>query len=61
MPRKAERNSWGCNEPAGRGKRRLRFWADMRDGKGYRRFSKTIRGTQRDGDDELRRLWQEHA
>ena len=61
MPRKAERNSWGCNEPAGRGKRRLRFWADMRDGKGYRRCSKTIRGTKRDGDDELRRLWQEHA
>ena len=31
------RASWGCNQDAGGGKRRLRYWADLRDGKGYRR------------------------
>lgn len=61
MPRKQERSTWGCNEPAGKGKRRIRFWADMHDGKGYRRCSKTVRGTKRDADDELRRMWQLHA
>lgn len=60
MPRK-HRSDWGSNEPAGRGKRRLRFMADMHDGRGYRRCSKTIRGTRKDGAAELARLWTVHA
>lgn len=55
MPRK--RASWGSNEPAARkGYRRLRFKADIGDGRGYMRHSKTIKGTRRDGDSELARL-----
>lgn len=54
MPRR--RSTWGTNESAGRGYRRLRYWADEHDGRGYVRHSKTIRGTRRDGDEELARL-----
>lgn len=54
MPRR--RSTWGTNEAAGRGYRRLRYWADEHDGRGYARHSKTIRGTRRDGDEELARL-----
>lgn len=54
MPRR--RSTWGTNESAGRGYRRLRYWADEHDGRGYARHSKTIRGTRRDGDEELARL-----
>lgn len=60
MPRKT-RNDWGSNDSAGRGKRRLRFMADMHDGRGYRRCSKTIRGTRKDGAEELARLWVLHG
>ena len=55
------RSSWGSNDPVGRGRRRLRFWADLHDGRGYRRHSKTIRGTWRDGEAALKELWQLHA
>lgn len=51
------RASWGSNSPAQRkGYRTLRYWADLRDGRGYRRCCKTIKGTKRDGDAELARL-----
>ena len=43
------RSHWGSNDPAGRGRRRLRFWADLHDGRGYMRHSMTIRGTAGDG------------
>lgn len=60
MPRK--RSTWGTNAPAARkGHRRLRYWADEHDGRGYARHTKTIRGTRRDGDEELARLRMEHA
>ena len=53
----AQRNSWGSNDPARRkGYRRLRYTADIGDGKGYTRHSKTIKGSRRDGDSELSRL-----
>lgn len=39
-----------------KGYRRLRYWADLHDGRGYARHSKTIRGTYRDGQRELARL-----
>lgn len=56
MPRKT-RASWGSNEPARRkGYRRLRYWADLGDGRGYCRHSKTVKGSKRDGDAELARL-----
>lgn len=55
------RASWGCNEDAGNGRRRLRWWGDAHDGRGYRRCSKTIVGSKRDGDLELARLMLEHS
>lgn len=55
MPRR-QRASWGSNEPAGPGRRRLRYWADKRDGRGYRRCSETIAGTRKDGDRRLAEL-----
>ena len=57
MPRVRQRSSWGSNEPAARkGYRRLRYWADEGDGKGYCRRSMTIKGTKRDGDSKLAEL-----
>lgn len=49
MPRRMRRD-FGSNDPAGKGKRRLRWCADMHDGKGRTRHSRTIRGTKKDGD-----------
>lgn len=60
MPR-SSRSSWGSNEDAGRGRRRLRYWADLGDGRGYRRVSETIRGSRRDGDEALARRRVQHA
>lgn len=55
MPR--QRSSWGSNSPARRkGYRTLRFWADLHDGRGYMRHTKTIKGTRKDGDAELARI-----
>lgn len=57
MPRRRRlRSTWGSNEDAGNGKRRLRFWADLGDGRGYMRHSITIEGTRRDGGDVLAEL-----
>lgn len=64
MPRKHRthgRSHWGSNDPAGRGKRRLRYWADLHDGRGYMRHSMTIRGTAGDGWLILDRLHLEHS
>lgn len=52
----ASRRDFGSNDPAGKGKRRLRWVADMRDGRGRVRHSRTIRGTKRDGDRMLAAL-----
>lgn len=59
MPRR--RSTWGSNTDAGGGYRRLRYWADERDGRGYVRHSKTIKGTRRQGDEELARLRVAHS
>lgn len=56
-----QRASWGSNEDAGRGKRRIRYWADLHDGRGYRRVSETVRGTRKDADDVLARRRVEHT
>lgn len=64
MPRKRGRKSrsaWGSNDDAGAGRRRLRFYADLHDGRGYTRHSKTIVGTKTDGDEELARLRVQHS
>ena len=64
MPRKRGRKSrstWGSNDDAGAGRRRLRYWADLHDGKGYARRSMTIVGTRSDGDEMLARLRVEHS
>ena len=64
MPRKRGRKSrstWGSNDDAGAGRRRLRYWADLHDGRGYARRSMTIVGTRRDGDEMLARLRVEHS
>lgn len=55
------RSHWGSNDPAGRGRRRLRFWADLHDGRGYMRHSMTIRGTAGDGWLMLDRLHIKHG
>lgn len=56
------RSPFGSNEPARRpGYRRLRYWADEHDGRGYTRHSRTIRGTKRDGWDELARIRLAHG
>ena len=55
------RSTWGSNEDAGAGRRRLRYWADLHDGRGYVRHSKTIVGTKTDGDVELARLRVQHS
>lgn len=56
------RSPFGSNEPARRpGYRRLRYWADEHDGRGYARHSRTIRGTKRDGWDELARIRLSHG
>ena len=60
MPRKRSRSTWGTNEDAGNGRRRLRYWADLHDGRGYTRHSMTIVGSRRDGDETLARLRVEH-
>lgn len=61
MPRKKVRSTWGANEDAGNGRRRLRYWADLHDGRGYVRHSMTIVGSRRDGDETLARLRVEHS
>ena len=60
MPRKRRRD-YGSNDPAGPGKRRLRWVADMHDGRGYARHSKTIRGTKKDGDRFLAAMQVSHG
>ena len=61
MPRKT-RSSWGSNQPAHRkGYRTLRYWADLHDGRGYMRHTKTVKGSKRDGDEELARLRIAHS
>lgn len=50
MARARHRMTWGSNESAGPGRRRLRYWADMGDGRGYRRVSETVEATRREGD-----------
>lgn len=61
MPRRRARSTWGSNEDAGNGRRRLRYWADLHDGRGYTRHSMTIVGSRRDGDETLARLRVEHS
>lgn len=55
-----QRAAWGSNEDAGNGRRRIRYWADLGDGRGYRRVSETVTGSRRDADLLLARRRVEH-
>lgn len=55
-----QRAAWGSNEDAGNGRRRIRYWADLHDGRGYRRVSETVTGSRRDADLLLARRRVEH-
>lgn len=57
---KKRRDSWGSIAEIERGKRyRIRYWAETESG--YRRRSKTVRGTRRDAEEERARLLLEHG
>ena len=58
--RRKRRDSWGSITELERGKRyRIRYWAETESG--YRRASKTVRGTKRDAEEERARLLLEHG
>lgn len=58
--RSKRRDSWGSITEIERGKRyRIRYWAETSDG--YKRRSKTIRGTRKDAEQVRARLLLEHG
>ena len=59
MPRK--RSSWGSNQSMGSGKRRIRYMADTRDGRGYTRHSEIVYGTRKQADEVLAQRRIEHS
>lgn len=59
MARRGMRSDWGSVQEAGRGRWRIRYWAETPDG--YRRCSETVRGTRRDANDRLAELRLEHG
>lgn len=60
MATRGMRADWGCVQEVERGRRyRIRWWAKGPDG--YRRRSKTVRGTRRQAMDELARLRLDHS
>nr|DAZ19067.1 MAG TPA: Integrase [Caudoviricetes sp.] len=44
----SQRSAYGCIERVDARRYRVRWWGDLRDGKGYRRLSKTVHGSRRD-------------
>ncbi len=56
---KSTRSDWGCVQQVDRGRWRLRWWQETGDG--YKRRSRTVRGTRRDANDELARIRLEHS
>lgn len=59
MARRSARSDWGCVQEVGRGRWRIRYWAETTDG--YRRCSETVRGTRRDANDRLAALRLDHS
>lgn len=51
-----QRAAYGSISPTTNGITRVRYWADLKDGKGYRRISKNIRGNRRDAQEYLARI-----
>ena len=51
-----QRRSWGSVTKLDKNVYRIRYWGDKRDGKGYRRLSKTIHGTRREAENEMAKL-----
>lgn len=54
------RAAYGSVQQVARGRWRVRWWADMKDGRGYRRCSATVRGTRRDACAYLARMQAAH-
>lgn len=55
-----QRAAYGSISPTKDGITRVRYWGDLKDGKGYRRLSKNIRGNRRDAQQFLARMQLEH-
>lgn len=55
------RASFGSNTAYTKGRRRIRYWADKHDGRGYRRCSEIVKGTKRDADKVLALRQIEHG
>ena len=50
------RSSWGSLTKIKKNVYRIRFWGDKHDGKGYRRLSKTVRGTRKEAESVMAEL-----
>lgn len=55
MPNKAMRSAWGCVQRVRPSVYRVRYWADERDGRGWARHSRTVRGSRADAQKALSR------
>lgn len=55
-----QRAAYGSIAPTVNGVTRVRYWADLGDGKGYRRVSKSIRGNRRAAQEFLSKIQIEH-
>lgn len=55
------RAAFGSVQDLGNGKKRLRYWADLCDGKGYRRVSETVTASKREAAALLARRQLEHS
>lgn len=60
MPRR-QRSAWGSVTKRRPGTYLVRWMGDARDGKGYRRLSKTVRGTRKEAQELLARMQLEHS
>lgn len=57
----AQRSEYGSITTVRKGVQRVRFWADMHDGRGYTRHSATVRGSKRDAREYLSRMHIDHG
>lgn len=60
MPRR-RRDEWGSIQTVRRDLHYIRFWADLHDGRGYRRCREVVHGTKRQAQERRAELRQAHA
>ena len=60
MPRR-KRDEWGSIKTVRRDVHYIRFWADLHDGRGYRRCSETVHGPKRLAQERRRELRELHS